>query len=110
MKAVISTAVAVMLLGAGVPSVSHAEKPVNWAAAGRTADPYKDLPGVKDPKQLPVDEKFKCRTATVYPYGLHDFFYRGLPQLGYVCEQNGIVSTSTRAPNWSYWQYNDRNR
>ena len=96
----------VTLLGCA-PSGAFAEgaaKPT-WA---KPVYPYKDLPGVTAPHL--ADEKFKCWTRTAeLGFGYHRY-YRDYPRLVYVCEQNGVISESTRPPNYSYWQYNDRNR
>jgi hypothetical protein len=110
MKIAIRTTIAAMAFAAVLSGLCMAGNAVNWAAAGKTIYPYKDLPGVTAPQQQTADEKFTCHTTTIHPYWWRGGFYRGLPRLGYVCEQNGVVSWSTRPPNWSYWQYNDPHR
>jgi hypothetical protein len=110
MKIAIRTTIVAMVFAAIAPGLSMAGNPVNWAAAGKTIYPYKDLPGVTAPTQQTADDKFSCRTTTIHSYWWRGGIYRGLPRLGYVCDQNGVISSSTRPPNWSYWQYNDRNR
>ncbi|WFR95410.1 hypothetical protein [Rhizobium tumorigenes] len=70
--------------------------------------PYKNLPGVTAPQEF--KEKFKCWTRLAdLDFGYRSF-YRDYPRLVYVCDQNGVISESTRPPNYSYWQYNNRNR
>ena len=100
-------AIASMILGALAPALASAgnSRGIAW---NRVVYPYKDLPGVTAPK--PPEEKFKC-TSTVAEMS-PDFYGwdHAYPRLVYVCDQNGVVSASTRAPNYSYWQYNDRNR
>jgi hypothetical protein len=99
--------IASMVLGALAPVTAFAGNP-HSIAWNKVVYPYKDLPGVTAPK--PPEEKFKCATtvAEISP----DFYgwRHAYPRLVYVCDQNGVVSASTRAPNYSYWQYNDRNR
>ncbi len=96
-----------LALVALVPVNGFAEGPgkLSW---GKPIYPYKDLPGVTAPK-LP-EEKFKCWTRTADLSIGYRSFYSDYPRLVYVCDQNGVISESTRPPNYSYWQYNDRNR
>ena len=70
--------------------------------------PYKNLPGVTAPHT--PEENFTCWTRTADLSFGYRSFYRDYPRLVYVCNQNGVISESTRPPNYSYWQYNDRNR
>jgi hypothetical protein len=100
------SAIAVLLLAALSPVGASAGSP-HAIAWNKVVYPYKDLPGVKAPQQ--AEEKFNCSTTIADPsdfYGYH----HGYPRLVYVCDQNGVISQSTRPPNYSYWQYNDRNR
>lgn len=102
-----NSAIAALLLTALSPAVAFAGSP-HAIAWNKVVYPYKDLPGVKAP-QLP-EEKFKCST-TIAELSSDFYGYRhGYPRLVYVCDQNGVISQSTRPPNYSYWQYNDRNR
>lgn len=111
MKISVKTAIMAASFAAILPGVSMADNAAGSAPASKLVYPYKDLPGVVAPQPLvTADDKFKCRTTTIHPYSWHGIYYRGLPRLGYVCDQDGVVSWSTRPPNWSYWQYNDRNR
>lgn len=104
---IIQIAVACVALVALAPVESFAEAPakLTW---GRPVYPYKDLPGVTAPHT--PEEKFKCWTRTAELGFGYRSFYRDYPRLVYVCDQNGVISESTRPPNYSYWQYNDRNR
>lgn len=110
MKATAAWIIAVSI-AAGIPGAAFSGDRVNWAAAGKPAPlyPYKNLPGVVDPAKQPVDEKFNCRIGVAYPRWFDGIHYRGLPKQVYVCNQDGMISSSARPPNWSYWQYNDRN-
>ena len=97
-------------LAAAVPVAGNAEGliPAPYVAP---VYPYKNLPGVTAPKKTVADENFRCRTTTVRLRGFHDgIFYRNLPKVGYICEQNGVISESTGKPNYQYWQYDDANR
>ena len=101
------SAIATLFLAALSPGVAFAGSPhdIAWRKA---VYPYKDLPGVKAPQ--PAEEKFKCSTTIAeVPFDFYGYRH-AYPRLVYVCDQNGIISQSTRAPNYSYWQYNDRNR
>jgi hypothetical protein len=90
------------------PLAASAAGPQNKIEWGKAVYPYKDLPGVTAPK-LP-EEKFKCSTRLAEaPYGFYAFRH-DYPRLVYVCDQNGVISESTRPPNYDYWQYNGRNR
>jgi hypothetical protein len=101
----VSLGCAALLALAPVSSFAEGPAKPTWA---KPVYPYKDLPGVTAPHV--TDEKFKCWTRTAeLGFGYHSF-YRDYPRLVYVCEQNGVISESTRPPNYSYWQYNDRNR
>ena len=106
-----SKVVIVALFLAGLmPATGFADNPLVPKPYVRPIYPYRDLPGVTAPK-MAADEKFQCRTTTLYPDGFYrGFFYRGLPRLGYVCEQDGVISSSTRKPNYQYWQYNGPDR
>ena len=93
-----------------MPAPSFADNPLLPKPYVRPVYPYKDLPGVTEPK-MAADEKFQCRTTTVRIRGFHEgIFYRNLPSLGYICEQNGVISEGTSKPNYQYWQYNGPNR
>ena len=101
------SAIAVLVLAVLSPAAAFAAGPhaIAWT---KVAYPYKDLPGVKAPQ--PAEEKFKCST-TIADLSSDFYGYRhAYPRLVYVCDENGVISQSTRAPNYSYWQYNDRNR
>ncbi|QYA13311.1 hypothetical protein [Rhizobium sp. AB2/73] len=103
-------AVAALSLAVLMPAAALADNPLLPKPYVAPVYPYKDLPGVTAPK-VADDEKFQCRTATVYADYFHEGpFYRGLPRLGYVCDQNGVISSSTRKPNYQYWQYNGPDR
>jgi hypothetical protein len=111
MKIATRTAIIAAVLASSLPGLSMAGSPAKSAPPNKPVYPYKDLPGVLAPQPLKTaDDKFKCRTTTIHPYAWRGIYYRGLPRLGYVCDQDGVVSWSTRPPNWSYWQYNDPNR
>jgi hypothetical protein len=102
-RAVLAFAALVFLAPANVFAEGPAR--LTW---NRPVYPYKNLPGVTAPQM--AEEKFKCWTRTAeLGFGLHSF-ERAYPRLVYVCDQNGVISESTRPPNYSYWQYNDRNR
>ena len=95
-----------LVLVALMPAAAFAGGPhdINW---GKAIYPYKDLPGVTAP-QLP-EEKFKCSTTVAEaPFDFYGYGH-AYPRLVYVCDQNGVISESTRPPNYSYWQYNNRN-
>lgn len=99
-------AIGSLVLAALMPAAALAGGPhdIAWGKVY----PYKDLPGVTAP-QLP-EEKFKCSTTIAeIPSGFYGYGH-AYPRLVYVCDQNGVISESTRPPNYSYWQYNDRNR
>lgn len=99
-------AIGSLALAALMPAAASAGGPhdIAWGKVY----PYKDLPGVTAP-QLP-EEKFKCSTKiSEVPFDFYGYGH-SYPRLVYVCDQNGVISQSTRPPNYSYWQYNDRNR
>ncbi|MFJ6328548.1 MULTISPECIES: hypothetical protein [unclassified Rhizobium] len=103
-------AIAALLLAAAMPVAALADNPLLPKPYVAPVYPYKNLPGVTAPK-MAADEKFQCNTTTLYPDDFYrGFYYRGLPRLGYVCEQNGVISSSTRKPNYQYWQYNGPDR
>ncbi|NLR98581.1 hypothetical protein HGP17_17320 [Rhizobium sp. P38BS-XIX] len=101
----------VALVFAGLaPATAFADNPLIPKPYVAPVYPYKNLPGVKAPK-MAADEKFQCRTTTLHPEEFYrGYFYRGMPRLGYVCEQDGVISSSTRKPNYQYWQYNGPDR
>ncbi|MBB3612067.1 hypothetical protein [Rhizobium sp. BK602] len=102
--------IAALLLASAVPATSFADNPLLPKPYVRPVYPYKNLPGVTAPK-MAEDEKFQCRTTTIHLRGFRDgIFWRGLPRLGYVCEQDGVISESTSKPNYQYWQYNGPGR
>lgn len=102
--------IAAFLLAGAVPATGFADNPLLPKPYVRPVYPYKNLPGVTAPK-MAEDEKFQCRTTTIHLRGFRDgIFYRGLPRLGYVCEQDGVISESTNKPNYQYWQYNGPGR
>ncbi|MFS8114455.1 hypothetical protein QD460_22240 [Rhizobium jaguaris] len=102
--------VAALLLASVLPAQSFAGNPLLPKPYVRPVYPYKDLPGVIEPK-MAADEKFECRTTTVRIRGFHEgIFFRNLPRLGYICEENGVISEGTSKPNYQYWQYNGPNR
>lgn len=102
--------IAALLVASAMPVAALADNPLLPQPHVRPVYPYKDLPGVTAPK-MATDEKFQCRTTTVSTYGFHGgLLYDGLPRLGYVCEQNGVISVGTRKPNYQYWQYNGPDR
>lgn len=104
------TAIAVLLLACLAPAAAFADNPLLPKPYVAPVYPYKDLPGVTAPK-MATDENFECRTTTLYADYLHDgLYYRSLPRLGYVCEQDGVISSSTKKPNYKYWQYNSPGR
>jgi hypothetical protein len=104
----IKRAVVGALFALCAPVAAMAEGPAKPGPQWGTVYPYKDLPGVKAPEI--GGEKFRCWTRVAeFGIGYH-YFERAYPRLVYVCEQNGVISESTRPPNYSYWQYNDRNR
>jgi hypothetical protein len=92
-----------------LPESSFALSLTDPIPPGHIVYPYKDLPGVTAPHPA-VDDDFKCHTAIGRFREIDGIRFRNLPQLIYVCEQNGIVSESTRPPNRPYWQYNDPTR
>ncbi|MFS8046666.1 hypothetical protein [Rhizobium sp. BR 314] len=103
-------AVAALLLAAVTPVAALADNPLLPKPYVAPVYPYKNLPGVTAPK-MAADEKFQCRTTPLYSDEFQrGFYYRGLPRVGYVCEQNGVISSSTRKPNNQFWQYNDLDR
>lgn len=102
--------IAALLFASAVPAAALADDPLLPKPHVQAVYPYKDLPGVTAPK-MAADEKFQCRTTTVQFRDYRDgFFWRGLPRLGYVCEQNGVISVGTNKPNYQYWQYNGPDR
>jgi hypothetical protein len=92
-----------------LPAAAFAASLTDRTPPGQIVYPYRDLPGVTAPRPA-VDDDFNCHTAIGRRHGWHGILYRGLPQLVYVCEQNGVISSSTRPPNRPYWQYNELNR
>ncbi len=109
MRSVTRIAIVATVLASALSGMASAESLTAPTPPGRVVYPYKDLPGVTAPHPA-VDDGIKCHTALAHPRWWGGIFYRGLPQLVYVCEQNGVVSSSTRPPNRAYWQYNDPNR
>jgi hypothetical protein len=107
MKIIANVVTATLL--ALLPGNSFALSLTDPIPAGHIVYPYKDLPGVTAPHPA-VDDDFKCHTAIGRLREIDGIRFRNLPQLIYVCEQNGIISESTRPPNRSYWQYNDPQR
>lgn len=101
--------IAIVTLLALLPGAAFAISLTDPIPPGHIVYPYKDLPGVTAPHPA-VDDNFKCHTAIGRLRELDGIRYRNLPQLVYVCEQNGVISESTRPPNRSYWQYNDPQR
>ncbi|NTF40531.1 hypothetical protein [Rhizobium rhizogenes] len=104
-------AIAALFLGCLMPVAAMADNPLIPKPYVAPVYPYKNLPGVTAPK-MAADEKFQCSTTTLYPYDEYyrGYFHRGLPTLGYVCDQNGVISSSNRKPNYQYWQYNGSGR
>ncbi|MBN8949684.1 MULTISPECIES: hypothetical protein [unclassified Rhizobium] len=103
-------AIVALSLAVLMPATAFADNPLLPKPYVAPVYPYKDLPGVTAPKIM-ADEKFQCQTTTLYPdYWGGGLYYRGLPRLGYVCDQNGVISSSTRKPNYQYWQYNGPDR
>ncbi|MGO4565761.1 hypothetical protein AB4Z52_11990 [Rhizobium sp. 2YAF20] len=99
----VATALALLPGGAFALSLTDPIPP------GHIVYPYKDLPGVTAPHPA-VDDNFKCHTAIGHLREIDGIRFRSLPRLIYVCEQNGVISESTRPPNRPYWQYNDPER
>ena len=87
--------------------VSAAESLTDPVPPGKLVYPYKDLPGVTAPRPA-VDDPYKCHTVTGRTYSYDWRYDHSFPALVYVCEQNGVVSSSSRPPNRPYWQYDDR--
>lgn len=92
-----------------VPAGAFAEDLTTPPAPGHLVYPYKDLPGVTAP-QPAQNDKFRCWTTTGHTWQGGYILDDELPDLVYVCDQNGVISESTRPPNRPYWQYNDPNR
>jgi hypothetical protein len=104
------TVIAALLFVGLLPTLSFAENPLLPKPYVAPVYPYRDLPGVIKPK-MAADENFQCRTTTIRIRGFHEgIFYRNMPRLGYVCDQNGVISESTSKPNYKYWQYDGPNR
>ncbi|WP_245458952.1 MULTISPECIES: hypothetical protein [unclassified Rhizobium] len=103
-------AIAALFLAGLMPMTAFADNPLLPKPYVAPVYPYKNLPGVTAPK-MAADEKFQCRTTTLYADDFRQgLFYRSLPRLGYVCERDGVISSSTRKPNYQYWQYNGPDR
>ncbi|ENN84739.1 hypothetical protein RHSP_08430 [Rhizobium freirei PRF 81] len=103
-------AIVALFLAGAMPAAALADNPLLPKPYVAPVYPYRNLPGVTAPK-MAADEQFECRTTTVHSDEFYrGFYHRGLPRLGYVCEQNGVISTSTRKPNYQYWQYNSQDR
>lgn len=102
-------AIAAAFVVIGVPAMSLAESLTDPVPPGKIIYPYKDLPGVTAPHPA-VDDDFKCHTAPGRVYMPRGMFYDSLPTVGYVCDQNGVISSGNHPPNRQFWQYNDLNR
>jgi hypothetical protein len=103
-------AIAALSIAILMPAAAFADNPLLPKPYVAPVYPYKNLPGVTAPK-MAADEKFQCRTTTLYADEFYrGYYYRGLPRLGYVCDQDGVISSSTRRPNYQYWQYNGPDR
>ena len=90
MKRVTLAALAVALLSVG-SLASASETTLNLKNYQFAPDAYKDLPGVKDPKDLAkLPEAYRCETTLLHtrnPEGAYRdvFGRRGLPTTGYKC-------------------------
>ena len=100
---------ATLLLAAlvsGVPPLAPTAHAQDFSEeAIRKASPYKDLPGVEDPKQVKKpDDQADC-TQELQMRTLHYRDRRYLPEASivYRCERNGITAESSRPPLQKNW-------
>jgi len=105
MRTLLSIAISGLLAAAVMPPAANAESLAKPKRPATLAFPFKDLPGVTAP-QPPWDDNVKCYTTTESLRGINGTRYRDLPELNYVCEKNGVVSSGNFAPRRGYWQYN----
>lgn len=109
MKLVSAIIVLSLISAAAMPAASFAESLVSGSRSGVPVFPYKDLPGVLTPHSIP-EESAKCHTATGRLRGIGGALYHDLPELTYVCEKDGVISSGNYQPRGDYWQYNNPRR
>lgn len=81
-----------------VAPVEAAQPTVEWGRAG-TAQPFKDLPGVRAQDQMSFDEGYTCKTVTVAPrLNQRRTLEDTMPRIMYRCEKDGIVYQGSSPP------------
>lgn len=110
MRTFLSLTVAGLLCAVTAIAADAAENHPNPQHTNALAFPYKDLPGVLPPAQPSAKDDVKCHTTTDSVSSIGSTRYRDLPELNYVCEKNGVISSGNYAPRTGYWQYNDPRR
>ena len=82
----------------------------DWTRAGETRVeplyPYKNLPGVKAQPDKKDEEQYSCRTETRLIRRRYDDIFRsgGMPTLVYVCDRDGVISSSSKVPLRGHYQ------
>lgn len=71
-------------------------------AANASGEPYKDLPGVKVPKQIDKQARANCRSHIEERWPT--YWRNGLNYRVYECGDDGITAKSTRPPDEIDWQ------
>ena len=76
--------------------------PAALAPPAESREPYKDLPGVKVPKQIDKQESADCTSHFERQWPTD--WRNGLSYRVYECENGGVTARSTRPPDEMDWQ------
>ena len=90
---------AFLMLSFSVAVPAFAAQPdIDWGQAG-SAQPFKDLPGVKAQDPMVFEKGYNCQTVTVAPrLNRRETIEDVMPRIIYRCEKDGIVYQGTTPP------------